>query len=248
MAPKKKGGKKANDDWDEGLGETPDPIAAAAAVDDAAPADGDEEGGNMGGGLLAALKKNRKNKQKKGKAVEDWVEGEDPPGANGEEGAEEVVSLADKAPVEASMEDEDVFAAPVKKGKGAKGAQQKKEEESKAEAEDEDGEDDGAGRVKTKKEKEREKKEREKQRKKEQVRGSHEINIFRLWLMRMFCLGREEEDRRPSTVETRACKGSRKGRGCGHPRASHCGWRQEEEASPSSCRTSETTGRAEKTT
>ncbi|KAF2101584.1 hypothetical protein NA57DRAFT_35215 [Rhizodiscina lignyota] len=177
MGPKKKGGKKAaNDDWDDGLGETPDPIAAAtqAAKDEEATAD-PEEDGQGGGGLLAALKKNRKNKQKKGKVVEDFVEGEDPPGLNGDAEADKPPEedLAAKAPEEANMDDEDVFAAPAKKGKGGKGAQQKKAEEEPAPpppADDDDDEDEGAGgKMKTKKEKEKEKREREKQRKREQA-------------------------------------------------------------------------------
>ena len=70
MAPKKKGNKKGNDDWEAELGESPDPIAAATqdAKDADVPKDDPEdETGGGGGGLLAALKKNKSNKKKKGK-------------------------------------------------------------------------------------------------------------------------------------------------------------------------------------
>ena len=191
MPPKKKGNKKAADDWDEGLGETADPIAAAtqAAKEADAKDDAEEEtevGG--GGGLLTALKKNRNKKQKKGKVVEDFVEGEDPPGMDGVEENDVQTPqedlLAAKAPEEANIEDE-FDELPAKKGKGGKkGANGKltpkaaptpppePEPEQLPEADDDEGdvadEDDG-GRIKTKKEKEKEKKEREKARKKEQV-------------------------------------------------------------------------------
>ncbi|KAI9696823.1 MAG: hypothetical protein M1836_005185 [Candelina mexicana] len=169
MAPKKKGGKKANDDWDADLGEAADPLATAASEGDEVGAskvleDGQPSGG---GGLLAALKKNKKQKQKKGKTVEDFVEGEDPPGADGVngDGLSGSPDLASKAPVEATMDD-DEFAAPAKKGKGGKNAQQGKSEE----VPDADGEElDADGKVMSKKEKEKAKKEREKQRKKEQA-------------------------------------------------------------------------------
>jgi translation initiation factor 5B len=162
MAPKKKGGKKAQDDWEADLGEAADPIAQAtkdAKVDEAAQDDGDDD---QGGGLLAALRKNRSKKQKKGKVVEDFVEGEDP---TAEDGDAPAVDLSSKAPIEASMDDEDVFGQPMKKEKPGKGKQ--KEEEA---AEDNDDDERGAnGKLLTKKEKEKLKKEREKQRKKEQV-------------------------------------------------------------------------------
>jgi len=185
MPPKKKGNKKNNDDWDEGLGEAADPIAAAtqAAKEDEAAQDDEEQAEGGGGGLLAALRKNRGKKQKKGKVVEDFVEGEDPPETNGENGdAKELeVDLAAKAPEEADMDDEDVFAAPVKKGKGGKAAKGGKATPDVAPTpppepqDDEDGEGDGddmddTGRIKTKKEKEKEKKEREKQRKKDNAK------------------------------------------------------------------------------
>lgn len=176
MAPKgKKGAKKGGDDWDEGLGETVDPIAQAEQEAKAAEAaqDADEDGAG-GGGLMAALKKNKEKRKKKGKAVEnDFVEGEDPTQANGDGEPEPVVDLSAKAPEEATMEDEDVFGAPQKGKKGGKGGkQQGAKGKPAAEPEPtEDGEDDEetGGRVKTKAEKEKERKEREKQRKKEQA-------------------------------------------------------------------------------
>lgn len=172
MAPKKKGGKKAHDEWEDELGETIDPIKQAEAEAKAAEAakDEEEEADGMGGGLMAALKKNRNKKKQKGKVVNDFVDGEDgaADGVNGDddktdEAPSEPVDLASKAPEEATFDDEDEGLA--KKGKGGKQAQQKKAE-AKDEEEDEE---DGGGRVKTKKEKEKEKKEREKQRKKEQA-------------------------------------------------------------------------------
>lgn len=155
MAPKKKGGKKAQDDWEADLGET---------IDATAPKEGDdgqEEGnGEITGGLLAALRKNRGKKAKKGKHIEDFVEGEDPTAELTEEPPPPVTS---KQPEEADMDDEDVFGQPVKKGKGVKALKEEKAEEQDAEDED------AGGRVKTKKEKEKEKKEKEKQRKKDLV-------------------------------------------------------------------------------
>lgn len=178
MAPKKKGNKKGNDDWEADLGETPDPIAAAAQeakeVEAAQDAEPDEAPGG-GGGLLAALKKNKSNKKKKGKVVEDYVDGEDPlataDGANGHAEPNGIHDLASKAPEEATTED--LFEEQVTKAKGGKGKQGKKDGML-VPNEDEDGEDaeeGGTGGVKSKKEKEKEKKEREKARKKEQVRA-----------------------------------------------------------------------------
>lgn len=174
MAPKKKGNKKQQDDWEAELGETVDPIAQAEQEAKAAEAakdaeDGDEQASGGAGGLMAALRKNKAKKGKKGKPVEDFVEGEDPPAADGQDDANGTatppVDFAAKAPEEANMEDEDVFGQPIKKGKGGK--QQAKQEEDGDEEEEE--EEETGGRIKTKKEKEKEKKEREKQRKKEQV-------------------------------------------------------------------------------
>ncbi|KAF2435433.1 hypothetical protein EJ08DRAFT_645727 [Tothia fuscella] len=167
MAPKKKGGKKAQDDWENDLGETADPIAQAeerAKEEEAAKA-ADEEA--MGGGLLATLKKNRGKKAKKGKVVEDFVDGEDAP-VDGTADAPEEVDLAAKAPQESTFDDEeDIYSGPVKKVKNSKPTQP---EVPASDAGDDDGEErDASGRVMTKKEKEKAKKEREKQRKKEQA-------------------------------------------------------------------------------
>ena len=183
MAPKKKGGKKKDDDWDAGLGETIDPIAQAETEAKQAEATKDAEEGedvSGGGGLLAALKKNRGKKAKKGKVVEDFVEGEDPVDAYGVDGEDITagINLQSKAPEEANLEDEDAFGGPAKKGKGGKGggkpAQQQRGKKDEDEDEAEDDEDEAGGKMKTKKEKEKEKKEREKQRKKDQVRA-HEM-------------------------------------------------------------------------
>lgn len=152
MAPKKKTNKKA-DDWEADLGEAPDPVAAPAEETEAPAAveEADPEDEFPAGGLMAMLRK--KQKKKKGKQVDDLVEGEDL-------AADEVQdALAGKEAVEASIEDE--FAMPDKKGK-AKGHVAKEEEGG----DDETGAD---GKVLTKAQKEKLKKEREKQRKKENV-------------------------------------------------------------------------------
>ena len=171
MAPKKKGNKKADDDWEAELGETVDPIAAAVKeakeVEASKDADDDNAVGG-GGGLLAALKKNKNKRQKKGKPVdEDYLDGEDPSATNGPEGHTEpngVAELASKAPEEANADE--LFNAQFTKTKGG----QEKQDKSKVEAkEDEDISGGEGGGLKSKKEKEKEKKEREKQRKKEQV-------------------------------------------------------------------------------
>lgn len=172
MAPKGKKGKKGAEDWDEGLGESIEPVAQAEQEAQTAEANDEaaEEETGGGGGLMAALKKNKEKRKKKGKTVEhDFLEGEDPTPENGAVvEPEPVVDFSAKAPVEATMDDEDVFGLPVKGKKGGK--QQAKraadvEAEEDGEDDDEDGED-TTGRVKTKAEKEKEKKEREKQRKK----------------------------------------------------------------------------------
>ncbi len=169
MPPKKKANNKGNGDWESELGETVDPTAAA--TQEAKEADASNEaqvdGAVGGGGLLAALKKNKSKKQKKGKVIEDFVEGEDPPESNGTngDGANGQTDLAAKAPEEATTDD--LYAAPAAKGRGGKGGKQGNLEDK---VEDEEDEDEGdGGKIKTKKEKEKEKKEREKQRKKEQV-------------------------------------------------------------------------------
>lgn len=157
----KKAGKKQADDWEAELGETPDaapePTTTTSTTEDV---NGDEETELGGGGLLAALKKNKSKRAKKGKPVDDFVEGEDPPAADG---AMEDANLNSKAPEEANLDASDVFSSAGKKGKAGKKAPEKPSEQ------DIDGDKDEEGGLKSKKEKEKEKKEREKQRKKEQV-------------------------------------------------------------------------------
>jgi translation initiation factor 5B len=156
MAPKRKGGKKQADDWETELGETPDAAPNAPNTEDV---NGDAEAEVGGGGLLAALKKNKSKRAKKGKPVDDSVEGEDPPAV---EGAVIDSILNNKEPEEANLE-EDVFSGTSKKSKPGKKAQEKPAEVLA------DGDKNEEGGLKSKKEKEKEKKEREKQRKKEQV-------------------------------------------------------------------------------
>ncbi|KAG6365856.1 hypothetical protein INS49_000032 [Diaporthe citri] len=154
MAPKKKGNKKAQDDWEAELGET---IAPANGDDAPAPENGDaaaEDDAPAAGGLMALMRKNKERRKKKGLPE---LEGEDAPGAEPAEPAEEKA-----APAEANIEDE--FALPEKKGKGGKGKQQAKPAPA---AKGGDDETDASGKVLTKAEKEKLKKEREKQRKKE---------------------------------------------------------------------------------
>ena len=150
MAPKKKGNKTAGDDWE------PEAENASPALQDdtikETPTEADVEDEFPAGGLMAMLRKKQK-KGKKGKGTEDFVEGEDPT-ATGDQ------DIADKAPVEASLDDE--FALPEKKGQG-KTATVMKEEDI------EDDERGADGKVLTKAQKEKLKKEREKQRKKENV-------------------------------------------------------------------------------
>ncbi|EDN96950.1 hypothetical protein SS1G_01878 [Sclerotinia sclerotiorum 1980 UF-70] len=155
MAPKKKNNKKQNDDWEAELGETVEPVTAKEPDAETAEADPEEE--FPAGGLMAMMRKKQK-KGKKGKQLEDFVEGEDPPAAD----EQPQDDFADKAPVEASIDDE--FVLPEKKGKG-------KNAQAKAAKNDEAGDDDlGAdGKMLTKAQKEKLRKEREKQRKKEQA-------------------------------------------------------------------------------
>lgn len=157
MAPKKKGGKKQADDWETELGETAEAAPEAPTTEDV---NGDAEPEMGGGGLLAALKKNKNKRAKKGKPVDDFVEGEDPPTVDGSTGDSKLDSKATEA---ANLEEEDVFAGMAKKGKLGKKVPEKPAEELA------DGEKDDEGGLKSKKEKEKEKREREKQRKKEQV-------------------------------------------------------------------------------
>lgn len=164
MAPKKKGNKKQDDDWEAELGEA----APGAGGEAEAEANPDEPAGEDGeaagaGGLLAALRKNKNKKAKKGKPANDYIEGEDP--TEGADGAGGGVDPDSKKPEEGNLEDEDdVFAGKSQKSAKAAAAAVKAQQ-----AEDQVPDGDGF-RVKSKKEKEKEKKEREKQRKKEQVR------------------------------------------------------------------------------
>lgn len=165
MAPKKKGNKKEDDDWEAELGEdAPGTGVEAEANPEEAnpkePAAEDEETGGGSGGLLAALRKNKNKKAKKGKQTNDFIEGEDPT----QETNGAAADLDSKQPEEGNLEDdEDVFAG--KNQKNAKAAAEAaKAQQAGAQAGDGDG-----FRVKTKKEKEKEKKEKEKQRKREQV-------------------------------------------------------------------------------
>ena len=218
MAPKKKGNKKANDDWEAELGETVDPIAAA--TQESKDEDAAEENED-GGGLLAALRKNKGKKAKKGKVPDDILEGEDPPGTNGVDGtdASQPVDLTAKAPQEANLDEDDMFSQPVKKPKGGKADKPVDAEEP---PEDEDDEE-GGGRVKTKKEKEKDRKEREKQRKKENVRFSgNQSSIFNCrssffnMLTPISILGRKEEDCYSHTCRKARARSNRekKGRAC----------------------------------
>lgn len=174
MAPKKKGNKNAQEDWEAELGES---IAPAGDAPPAAEQNGEDGEAAGGGGLMAMLRKNKEKRKKKG--IVD------------EEPAPEPVAedLSAKAPVEASLDD-DEFALPQKKGKGGKG-------KPAPAAKDDDKDDlEEPGRILTKAEKEKLKKEREKQRKKEQVRNPPSINTighFRL-LTVMMNSGCEEED------------------------------------------------------
>ncbi|GAQ11377.1 eukaryotic translation initiation factor 5B [Aspergillus lentulus] len=151
MAPKKKGNRKQDDDWEAELGESIAPVSEQPKEE--TPADAAPEEDGMGGGLLAALRKNKTKKAKKGKPVNDFVEGEDATEqANGD------VDFASKQPEEGTFDEEDVFAGK----KNQKPAKATPPAPASVEG-------DGEIRVKSKKEKEREKKEREKQRKREQA-------------------------------------------------------------------------------
>ncbi|KAK4065730.1 uncharacterized protein Triagg1_8499 [Trichoderma aggressivum f. europaeum] len=149
MAPKKKGNKNAQEDWEAELGES---IAPAGDAPPAAEQNGEDDEAAGGGGLMAMLRKNKEKRKKKGIVDE---EPEPEPVAE---------DLSAKAPVEASLDD-DEFALPQKKGKGGKG------KPAPAPAAKDDDKDDleDSGRILTKAEKEKLKKEREKQRKKEQA-------------------------------------------------------------------------------
>lgn len=180
MPPKKKSNKKA-DDWESELGETAAPAPVEDVADDAQP-----EEDEPAGGLMAMMRK--RQKKKKGKQ-EDYVEGEEP------EQAEEP-DLSEKAPVEASIEDE--FALPDKKGKG--------KEAEPVKANDEDDELGADGKVLTKAQKEKLKKEREKQRKKENVSSGHS-DIY--LPTNVYSAGRQEENPRRCHENTRSCEACR---------------------------------------
>ncbi|QPH09900.1 hypothetical protein C2857_000952 [Epichloe festucae Fl1] len=156
MPPKKKGNKKAQDDWEADLGETiPSTHETAVDANDAAPeANGDDDTAG-GGGLMAMLRKNKERRKKKGLADDDFIQGEDAPSS------EPLNDISNKAPQEATLDDE--FALPEKKGKGGKAKPAARKDDAA------DGDDAGSGKVLTKAEKEKLKKEREKQRKKEQA-------------------------------------------------------------------------------
>ncbi|KOS38243.1 hypothetical protein ACN38_g10937 [Penicillium nordicum] len=149
MAPKKKGNKRQEEDWEADLGES---APAPAPADEQPQEDTNEEAAPVGG-LMAALRKNKAKKAKKGK-TNDFVEGEDAEDANDSKDAND---LASKQPEEGNFDDDDVFAG--KKTKPIKEVVKPAVEEQP----------EGEFRVKSKKEKEREKKEKEKQRKKEQA-------------------------------------------------------------------------------
>jgi translation initiation factor 5B len=156
MPPKKKGNKKAQDDWEAELGESVAPSAPTNGTNGDANGDHeeDEEGGG-GGGLMARMRKSKEKRKKKG-LDNDFVEGEDPAGAADDQDQD----AAAKAPEEATMDDE-FGALPAKKG--GKGKPTPKETPAATDDAEE------GGRILTKAEKEKLKKEREKQRKREQV-------------------------------------------------------------------------------
>ncbi|KAF2265948.1 hypothetical protein CC78DRAFT_559601 [Lojkania enalia] len=150
MPPKKKGNKKANDDWEADLGESITPQNGTADLESKVEEPTPEDDA-FGGGLMAAIqRRGKKNKKNKG-SDQDWVQGEDPT-VDGTAGG-----LESKVPEDANFDEDDVFAGNANKKK-AKGDAQKEEVKEPA---------DEAPRMKTKAEKEKEKKEKEKQRKKE---------------------------------------------------------------------------------
>jgi translation initiation factor 5B len=160
MPPKKKANKKANDDWEADLGDTVNPVATAPKEEEPKVEVPDDD--PFGGGLMASIQ--RRGKKAKKNQQQDFVQGEDPTADEPNGHTEPAADLAAKAPQEATMDDEDIFSAPVKKGKGKPAKLEKAEEPQEPEEEDEAG-----GKVKTKAQKEKEKKEKEKQRKKELV-------------------------------------------------------------------------------
>ncbi|KAG6064915.1 hypothetical protein E4U32_007924 [Claviceps aff. humidiphila group G2b] len=156
MPPKKKGNKKAQDDWEADLGETIPPAnETAAGTNNADPEASDDRDSSGGGGLMAMLRKNKERRKKKGLADDEPVNGEEASGSVPPQ------DLSSKAPQEASLDDE--FALPEKKGKGAKAKTAAKKDDAA------DGNEGESGKILTKAEKEKLRKEREKQRKKEQA-------------------------------------------------------------------------------
>ncbi|KKK19224.1 hypothetical protein P175DRAFT_0492936 [Aspergillus ochraceoroseus IBT 24754] len=157
MAPKKKGNKRHEEDWEAELGESaPAGGSESPAQEAPAAAAAEEEDGEMAGGLLAALRKNKNKKAKKGKPQNDFVEGED--ASEDANGGATATDFSSKQPEEGNFDEDDVFAGNKKKPIKAADPAPKADEDE-----------DSGFRVKSKKEKEREKKEREKQRKKEQA-------------------------------------------------------------------------------
>lgn len=157
MAPKKKGNKKQDDDWEAELGETIAPVAESTDVADTNDAAAPEAEEPAPGGLMGIMRKRKEKRKDKGLS-------EDFPAAETETETAPAEDLTTKAAQEATMDDE--FALPEKKGKGGKG---NNKQQGAPKASGGDDETDASGRVLTKAEKEKLKKEREKQRKKENV-------------------------------------------------------------------------------
>ncbi|KAF2450294.1 hypothetical protein P171DRAFT_468665 [Karstenula rhodostoma CBS 690.94] len=157
MPPKKKGSKKAQDNWEDDLGESivPQDAAAESTAEPTATEPAAEEEAPVSG-LMAALAKRGKKKGKKG-GQQDW---EAELGESPDAGATDD-PFASKAPEEANFDEDDVFAGNFKPNKEQKEEKQEEKKKEKAVVADD------APRVKTKAEKEKEKKEKEKQRKKE---------------------------------------------------------------------------------
>lgn len=249
MAPKKKGNKKAQDDWEADLGETVPPTNAAATESNAGgdlAANGDEEASG-GGGLMAMLRKNKEKRKKKGLADDEQAEDADAPGS------EPAEDLSNRAPPETVLDDE--FALPEKKGKAGKGKPAPKKEEP------EDGNVGESGKILTKAEKEKLKKEREKQRKKEQVRATCHMTTYsdarkprQRWSSYSYLrtkpslLGCQEEDKCPrqrhgaGQYRSRSSRGP-DSRGCAN--TCYRDRREEEEASSTSRNHSEAARRTE---
>jgi hypothetical protein len=249
MAPKKKGNKKGNDDWEAELGESIAPASPAAENTVANGAHDDAEDENAGAGGLMGLMRKKKEKRKQKGLSEDFVEGEDPSAAVPE--PEPAADLTTKAPEEANLDDE--FALPEKKGKGGKGKAAQQIPTAKAapvaaptEVDGGDEDDAEGGRVLTKAEKEKLKKEREKQRKKEQVCWRFaSVTILSAGLTCCRRSGCEEEGWRYSRDAVKHNGTIYKG-GAGQEERGTCssirGW-QEEEATSSPSSASEATRR-----